>query len=223
MEMNRLKQIIEGAVLAADEPLTLDKMLGLFSRDDQVNKEQLRAAIAELQTDFADRGIHLKEVASGFRFQVNNDLAPWIKNLWHEKPPRYSRAAVETLALIAYRQPITRGEIEDVRGVVVSTNIIRMLIEHEWIKVVGHRDVPGRPSLFATTKKFLDAFNLKTLAELPSLPEIKDMDQLAATIEASFEDAEAPQQFELTEAEVETETEIEIETEVEDLVTNEQE
>ncbi len=219
MEMNRLKQIIEAAVLAADEPLTLDKMLGLFSRDDNMNKDQLRAAITELQADFADRGIHLKEVASGYRFQVNNDLTPWIKHLWHEKPARYSRAALETLALIAYRQPITRGEIEDVRGVVVSTNIIRMLIEHEWIKVVGHRDVPGRPSLYATTKKFLDAFNLKTLAELPSLPEIKDMDQLAEAVEASFDDTTTPQQFELAE----TDPDVAAETPAEDLVVHEQE
>ena len=128
--------------------------------------------------DYSERGLELKEVASGFRIQVREDTNPWVARLWEERPQRYSRALLETLALIAYRQPITRGDIEEVRGVSVRTNIIRTLQEREWIRVVGHRDVPGKPALFGTTKAFLDYFNLSSLDDLPSLAEIKDMETI---------------------------------------------
>ena len=170
-----LKNIIEGALLAAGGPLTLDSLLGLFGIDEEAPaREALQVALATLEEDYHDRGIELALVAGGYRIQVRKDCAPWIARLWDEKPPRYSRALLETLALIAYRQPITRGEIEDIRGVAVSTNIVKTLLEREWVRVVGHRDVPGRPSLYATTRKFLDYFGLKSLNELPTLAELRD-------------------------------------------------
>ncbi len=170
-----LKNIVEGALLAAGGPLTLDSLLGLFGTDEEPpTREALNVALATLAEDYRDRGIELAEVAGGYRIQVRKDCAPWIARLWDEKPPRYSRALLETLALIAYRQPITRGEIEDIRGVAVSTHIVKTLLEREWVRVVGHRDVPGRPSLYATTRKFLDYFGLKSLNELPTLEELRD-------------------------------------------------
>jgi segregation and condensation protein B len=170
-----LKNIIEGALLAAGGPLTLDSLLGLFGTDEEPpTREALTVALATLEKDYRDRGIELAQVAGGYRIQVQKECAPWIARLWDEKPPRYSRALLETLALIAYRQPVTRGEIEDIRGVAVSTNIVKTLLEREWVRVVGHRDVPGRPSLYATTRKFLDYFGLKSLNELPSLAELRD-------------------------------------------------
>ena len=170
-----LKNIIEGALLAAGGPLTLDSLLGLFGTDEATpTREALQLALATLEDDYRDRGIELALVAGGYRIQVRKECAPWIARLWDEKPPRYSRALLETLALIAYRQPITRGEIEDIRGVAVSTNIVKTLLEREWVRVVGHRDVPGRPSLYATTRKFLDYFGLKSLNELPTLAELRD-------------------------------------------------
>ena len=170
-----LKNIIEGALLAAGGPLTLDSLLGLFGIDEEAPaREALQVALATLEEDYHDRGIELALVAGGYRIQVRKDCAPWIARLWDEKPPRYSRALLETLALIAYRQPITRGEIEEIRGVAVSTNIVKTLLEREWVRVVGHRDVPGRPSLYATTRKFLDYFGLKSLNELPTLAELRD-------------------------------------------------
>ncbi|NNE37366.1 MAG: SMC-Scp complex subunit ScpB, partial [Gammaproteobacteria bacterium] len=151
----------------------------IFEADDEPpGKDDIRAALSQLIDDYADRGIELKEVASGFRFQVRAEYAEWINRLFQDKPQRYSRAFMETLAIIAYRQPVTRGEIEDIRGVSVNTNIIKSLQEREWIRVVGHRDVPGKPELLATTREFLDYFNLKKLSELPPLSEIKDYDQL---------------------------------------------
>lgn len=170
-----LKNIIEGALLAAGGPLTLDSLLGLFGTDEEAPaREALQVALATLEEDYRDRGIELALVAGGYRIQVRKECAPWIARLWDEKPPRYSRALLETLALIAYRQPITRGEIEEIRGVAVSTNIVKTLLEREWVRVVGHRDVPGRPSLYATTRKFLDYFGLKSLNELPTLAELRD-------------------------------------------------
>ena len=170
-----LKNIIEGALLAAGGPLTLDSLLGLFGTDEATpTREALQLALATLEDDYRDRGIELALVAGGYRIQVRKECAPWIARLWDEKPPRYSRALLETLALIAYRQPITRGEIEEIRGVAVSTNIVKTLLEREWVRVVGHRDVPGRPSLYATTRKFLDYFGLKSLNELPTLAELRE-------------------------------------------------
>jgi segregation and condensation protein B len=170
-----LKAIVEGALLAAGGPLTLDSLAGLFAEDDQPpSRDEVSAAIAALEEDYGSRGIELAQVAGGYRIQVRRECAPWVARLWDEKPPRYSRALLETLALIAYRQPITRGEIEDIRGVSVSTNIVKTLMEREWIRVVGHRDVPGRPSLFATTRKFLDYFGLRSLNELPTLADLRD-------------------------------------------------
>jgi len=170
-----LKNIIEGALLAAGGPLTLDSLLGLFGTEEATpTREALQVAIATLEEDYRDRGIELAQVAGGYRIQVRKECAPWIARLWDEKPPRYSRALLETLALIAYRQPITRGEIEEIRGVAVSTNIVKTLLEREWVRVVGHRDVPGRPSLYATTRKFLDYFGLKSLNELPTLAELRE-------------------------------------------------
>lgn len=173
-----LRRIVEGALLAAGEALTVDRLLGLFEENERPEKKELVEALTSLQTETVGRGFQLVEVASGWRYQVAHDLAYWVNRLWEEKPQKYSRALLETLSLIAYRQPITRSDIEEVRGVAVSSHIIRTLAEREWIKVVGHRDVPGRPSLYATTKQFLDYFGLKSLDELPTLSELKDIDGL---------------------------------------------
>lgn len=175
---DKLKRIIEGALLAAGKPLTVQNLAHLFDIADdlQPSREEILAALEDIETDLADRGFELKKVASGFRLQVREEYAPWISRLWEEKPQRYSRALLETLSLIAYRQPITRGEIEDIRGVAVSTNIMRTLLDRDWVRVVGHREVPGKPAMYATTKAFLDYFNLKSLNELPTLAEIRDLE-----------------------------------------------
>jgi len=178
MKQQQLKLIIEGALLASHEPLTIARIAGLFDIDEQASNDDIRAALLELQSDCADRAYELVEVSSGWRFQIRRNFSNWINKLWEEKPPKYSRATLETLALIAYRQPITRGDIEEVRGVAVSTNIIQSLLERNWVRVVGHRDVPGRPALYATTRQFLDYFNLKSLDQLPSLSEIRDLDKI---------------------------------------------
>ena len=169
-----LRQIIEGAIFAADSPLTLDKILSLFEGD-QPTREQVRDTLEKIEESCAERGFELKKVASGYRFQVRQEYSKWVSRLWDEKPQRYSRALLETLALIAYKQPITRGDIEEVRGVAVSTNIMRTLLERDWIRVVGHRDAPGRPATYATTKNFLDYFNLSHLGELPDLLEVDEL------------------------------------------------
>jgi len=173
-----LRKIVEGAILAAAQPLTIARLLELFDEEVRPTKEEVLAALQEIETACADRGYQIKEVASGWRFQVREETAPWVNRMWEEKPQKYSRALLETLALIAYRQPITRGDIEEIRGVAVSSHIMKTLMERDWVKVVGHRDVPGRPSLYATTRQFLDYFNLKSLEELPSLGEIRDLDEL---------------------------------------------
>jgi len=178
MQQEQLKLIIEGTLLASHEPLTVARIASLFDIDEQATNDDIRAALLELQTDCAERAYELVEVSSGWRFQVRQKFANWVNKLWEDKPPKYSRATLETLALIAYRQPITRGDIEDVRGVAVSTNIIQSLMERNWVRVVGHRDVPGRPALYATTRQFLDYFNLKSLDQLPSLSEIRDIDKI---------------------------------------------
>ena len=173
-EVTELKRIIEGAILASESPLTIDNLESLFIVESPTRSE-IRDAIAEIEADCESRGFELKKVATGYRFQVKEKYSEWVSRLWEERAPRYTRALLETLALIAYKQPITRGDIEEIRGVAVSTNIIRTLLEREWVRVVGHRDVPGRPAMYATTKHFLDYFNVVSLEELPTLQEIKDI------------------------------------------------
>lgn len=173
-----LKNIVEAALLAAGKTLTLEQLQGLFEEPLQPERKALRAALEALNADYQGRGIEVREVASGWRIQVRKEYAPWVSRLWDEKPGRYSRALMETLALIAYRQPITRGEIEDIRGVSVSTHITKTLLEREWIRVVGHRDVPGKPALYGTTREFLDYFDLKSLDDLPPLAELRDLDEI---------------------------------------------
>jgi segregation and condensation protein B len=181
-----LVQILEGALLAAGKPLTVAQLGELFEEHERPDKAAIHSALEDVAARCEGRGFELQEVASGFRFQVRQSLSPWVARLWHERPQKYSRALLETLALIAYRQPITRGEIEEIRGVAVSSNIIKTLHEREWIRVVGHRDVPGRPAMYATTRQFLDYFNLKTLDQLPALADIRDLETL--NVELGFSD-----------------------------------
>ncbi|HEY8587880.1 MAG TPA: SMC-Scp complex subunit ScpB [Rhodanobacter sp.] len=176
MQIEQLKSIVEAALLASTQPLTVAQLGELFVEADGIDREQIARALEALAGDCSGRGIELKEVASGYRYQVRQDVHPWISRMWTERPSRYSRAMLETLALIAYRQPITRPEIEQIRGVVVSSNIIKTMEEREWIRIVGYRDVPGKPALFGTTRAFLDYFNLKSLDQLPPLSEIRDME-----------------------------------------------
>jgi len=212
IEPTLLRSIIESALMAYGQPLTVEKLQTLFvdndaskgtkknaaANDDDVDdgeqktvinpddvptKEAINEALEAIQKNCEDRGFELKKVSSGWRFQVRADMAQWVNKLWEEKPQRYSRALLETLSIIAYRQPITRGDIEEIRGVAVSSHIIKTLSEREWVKVVGHRDVPGRPSLFATTRQFLDYFNLESLEELPSLRELADVDSLSPELD----------------------------------------
>ena len=178
-----LKNILEAVLMAADEPLDIKRLAALFTDEERPSNAEIASALTELAKDYAERGIELKEVASGYRVQVREEVNAWVARLWEERPQRYSRALLETLSLIAYRQPITRGDIEEVRGVSVRSSIIRTLQEREWIRVVGHRDVPGKPALFGTTKVFLDYFGLASLDDLPSLAEIKDMDDLEPELE----------------------------------------
>lgn len=195
-----LKSVLEGVLMASEEPLDLAALASVFSDEERPSNAEIGTALSELQDDYAERGFELREVASGFRIQVREEVNPWVARLWEERPQRYSRALLETLALIAYRQPITRGDIEEVRGVSVRSSIIRTLQEREWIRVVGHRDVPGKPALFGTTKAFLDYFGLSSLDDLPSLAEIKDMENLepeldlgeGAANEAESEPEESP-------------------------------
>jgi segregation and condensation protein B len=189
-----LKNIVEGALLAAGKALGLEQLQALFDEDRQPEKKALREVLVELAADYEGRGIEIVEVASGWRIQVRRDYSPWVSRLWEEKPGRYSRALMETLALIAYRQPITRGEIEEIRGVSVSSNITKTLVERDWIRVVGQRDVPGKPSLYGTTRTFLDYFNLKGLDDLPTLAEIRDLDEINRALD--LEDPDRPQDAE---------------------------
>ena len=175
MDETEIKHVVEAALLAAGRPLTLERLGELFAaKGGGPDRATLKRIIDTLAGDYQGRGIELKEVATGYRVQVKGAMSDWLQPLWEERAPRYTRALLETLALVAYRQPITRAEIEEVRGVVVSTNIVRTLLERNWIRVVGHRDVPGKPAMFGTTKEFLDYFGLKKLEELPTLAEIKD-------------------------------------------------
>jgi segregation and condensation protein B len=180
MSQEKVKNIIEAALMVSTKPLSIASILSLFESEQtlQLERNDIRAALEELQQDYLERGIELAEIASGFRVQARDEFAPWVNHLFDERPPRYSRALLETLAIIAYRQPITRGEIEEIRGVSVSGTIIKTLFEREWIKGVGHRDVPGKPELLVSTKAFLDYFNLKKLSDLPALADIKDFDSI---------------------------------------------
>ena len=178
MDQQLVTRIVEAALLAANQPLTLAQLHALFSLDEPAPDGSVERALEALREACAERGVELVEVASGFRYQVKAEVHGWVARLWTERKTRYTRATLETLALIAYRQPITRGEIEQVRGVAVSSNIIQALEEREWIRVVGHRDVPGKPALYGTTKGFLDYFGLKRLDELPPLSELKDIGEL---------------------------------------------
>ena len=186
MNAELIKQIVEGALLAAGKPMDIARIEGLFDDDERPPRDQIKAALEEVEADCRGRGFELKQTASGYRFQVRQDLAEWVNRLWSEKPKRYSRAMLETMALIAYRQPLTRGDIEQVRGVAVSSDTIRTLQERDWVRVVGFRDVPGKPALYATTKNFLDYFNIKSLEQLPALSEIKDFAELDPELELAL-------------------------------------
>lgn len=189
MDTQQLKYIVEAALLAAGKPLDLAQLRALFGEDHPPEKDELRAAITSLEEDYAGRGIMVAEVASGFRIQARPSVSGWLRKLWDERPPRYSRALMETLAIITYRQPVTRGDVESIRGVGVTTNIIRTLLERGWVRVVGYRDVPGKPAMFGTTREFLDYFGLKRLDDLPPLADLKDLESLNAQLELASADA----------------------------------
>ena len=174
MDQHLVTRIVEAALMAANQPLTVVQLGGLFPLDEPAPEGSIPAALDALQAACAERGVELVEVASGWRFQVKEDVHPWVARLWTERQTKYTRATLETLALIAWRQPITRGEIEAVRGVAVNSGIVRALLDRGWIRVLGHREVPGRPALYGTTREFLDHFGLKTLADLPALAELRD-------------------------------------------------
>ncbi len=178
MNEQYVKNVIEAALLAAGRPLAMDELVGVFDERDGSNAEEVRTAIASLTAEYETRGLQLIEVASGYRIQIRATVAEPVSRLWQERPAKYSRALLETLALVAYRQPITRGEIEQIRGVAVNPNIIKTLLERSWIRVVGHRDVPGKPELLGTTREFLDYFSLKKLDDLPTLAQLKELEDL---------------------------------------------
>ena len=196
MEQSKLLRILEGVLLAAGSPLSVSQIRELFDESDKPAASEIRDALKVVSSKYSEAGFELKEVASGFRFQIRDELSPWISKLWQERPQKYSRALLETLSLIAYRQPITRGEIEEIRGVSLSSSILRTLHEREWVRVVGHRDVPGRPSLYATTTNFLDYFNLKSLDQLPALADVSEFESLTGELEL-----EQKSDSELTESE----------------------
>jgi segregation and condensation protein B len=205
METQLLKNIVEAALLAAGTPVTVEQLRALFGDESGPDKHEIRSVLKELQADYEGRGIEIKEVASGFRVQIRSNMTQWLSKLWEERPPRYSRALMETLSIIAYRQPVTRGDIEEIRGVSVTSNIIRTMLEREWIKVLGHRDVPGKPAMFGTTRDFLDYFNLKKLDDLPPLAELAQLEpvsvQLQLETEAEAAQGEAPADAEDSSAE----------------------
>ena len=188
MDSQQLKNILEAALLAAGAPIAIDQLRALFGEQSPPERAEVRAALKELQDDYAGRGIEILEVASGFRIQVRQAMGQWLTKLWEARPPRYSRALMETLAIVAYRQPVTRGDIEEIRGVSVTSNIIRTLLERDWIKVVGHRDVPGKPAMFGSTRGFLDYFGLKRLDDLPPLAELAAMEPVALQLQLGTAD-----------------------------------
>src|SRR5208283_2462105 len=184
-----VRNVIEAALLAAGRPLAADELIGLFDERDGSNADEIQAALAVLRNDYEGRGIELTEVANGYRIQIRASVAQPVSRLWQERPAKYSRALLETLALVAYRQPITRGEIEQIRGVAVNPNIIKTLLERSWIRVVGHRDVPGKPELLGTTREFLDYFSLKKLDDLPTLAQLKELEDLRVQLALPGADA----------------------------------
>lgn len=183
MEIEPLKNIIEAILLGAGRPLTVDQLLVMFDEHERPDRSVIHDAISALQAEYETRGIALAQVGSGYRIQIRETMQSWVSRLWEEKPARYSRALLETLSLIAYRQPITRGEIEEVRGVSISTTIMKTLQEREWVHIVGHREVPGRPAMYGTTRKFLDYFSLGSLSDLPSLAELRDLSAIGRELE----------------------------------------
>ncbi len=217
MDIEQLKKIVEGALLASQLPLTLNQLDALFDDDEKPGQSALKEALAALDAELADRAVQLVEVGSGYRIQVRTQLMPRIAKLWAEKPPKYSRALLETLAIIAYRQPITRAEIEQIRGVSLSSNILRTLQERDWIKIIGHRDVPGRPELLGTTRLFLDYFNLKSLNELPTLAEIKDLDDFEPQLDLNDPEHSVPKKKAEAAAEGQTDDASESDTQPEEL------
>lgn len=188
MKPEKLQSVLEAIIISAEKPLSIEKLLGFFESEDLVNRQDAKDALAKLQQFYEGRGIQLVETAGGYRFQTHQAYKQWVTQHWDEKPAKYSRALLETLALIVYRQPITRAEIEDIRGVAVSSHIIKTLQEREWIRIVGHKEVPGRPSLLGTTRQFLDYFNLKSLDEMPSLSEIQDIDKLYPELDLKIQE-----------------------------------
>ena len=197
MDNEQRKKIIEATLMSASQALNVDQLLKLFADDaGEVSRDELKAIVQTLQEECQGRGYELKKVASGFRYQTREEVQPWVDKLRPERPPRYSRAFMETLALVVYKQPITRAEIEDVRGVAVSSSIFKVLLEREWVKIIGHKEVPGRPAMYGTTRKLLDYFNLSSLNELPDLAEIKDIDDIAPEL-ALVANEEIPEQKQL--------------------------
>tara|TARA_R110001592_G_scaffold1001_2_gene5902 strand:- start:14961 stop:15650 length:690 start_codon:yes stop_codon:yes gene_type:complete len=182
----KFKLIVEAILFASEKPLTIEQIFNLLEHDLAVSRAQIRLILNELIADYSARGLELVEVGGAFRFQTKSEYSEWVQLLWEEKPQKYSRALLETLALIAYRQPITRGDIEEIRGVAVSSNIIKTLQERNWVRIVGHREVPGRPAIYATTKQFLAHFNLSTLEDLPTLAEIRDIDLISKEVNAQL-------------------------------------
>lgn len=183
----KTQQIIEAALLAAGKPLSVEVLQSLFDEAEQPARNLVEQLLVQIERACEGRGFELKKVASGYRFQVREAVAPWVGRLWEEKPQRYSRALLETLALIAYRQPITRGEIEEVRGVAVSSQMMKTLLEREWVRVVGHRELPGRPAIYATTRQFLDYFNLQSLDQLPALADVRDLEEISREMDTRLQ------------------------------------
>jgi segregation and condensation protein B len=171
------KKIIEGAIMASDQPLSIEQISKIFTEHEALSHAEIRNYLEKIAQEYKGRSVELKEVATGYRFQVSQDIAPWIQKLWQVRPTKYSHALLETLAIIAYKQPITRAEIEDIRGIVANTNIMKTLLERGWIKVIGHKDMPGKPALYTTTKQFLNDINLKSLADLPPLSKLEEREQ----------------------------------------------
>ncbi len=197
MQKEKLQAILEAILVSAEKPLSVEKLLGFFNEDDLVNRQDIKRALEQIASFYQNRGFELVETASGFRFQTREEYKQWVTQHWDEKPAKYSRALLETLALIVYRQPITRAEIEDIRGVAVSSHIIKTLQEREWIRIVGHKEVPGRPALLGTTRQFLDYFNLKSLDEMPSLSEVQDIEKLYPELELKLKEQQQENENEL--------------------------